>query len=169
MVTRGLGQRHPSRATWTVVWHPLASVIRINVSPPDRRAKVKKITWLRRRCSGNTAIVPSETSTEIQPRAPVTVTVCLAKSRVRIDVGIDSIASSPHAPACSVSSTMTATRSVASPVPGPHAGSRRRRFVLRDLPGSRDRAARAALGLRLETLRARAGRSLEIAARSMPA
>jgi hypothetical protein len=54
-------------------------------------------------------------------------------------------------------------RSVASPVPGPHAGSRHRRFVLRHLPGRRDRAARAFVGIPLEDVRDHAGRPVAVA------
>src|ERR1700722_2204983 len=54
-------------------------------------------------------------------------------------------------------------RSVASPVPGPHAGSRHRRFVLGHLPGRRDRAARASVGIPLEDVRDHAGRPVAVA------
>src|SRR5580704_1207869 len=54
-------------------------------------------------------------------------------------------------------------RSVASPVPGPHAGSQHRRFVLRHLPGRRGRAARASVGIPLEDVRDRAGRPVAVA------
>ncbi len=54
-------------------------------------------------------------------------------------------------------------RSVASPVPGPHTGSRHRRFVLRHLRGRRDRAARASVGIPLKDVRDHAERPVAVA------
>src|ERR1700676_5447275 len=54
-------------------------------------------------------------------------------------------------------------RGVASPVPGPHAESRHRGFVLRHLPRRRDRAAPASVGIPLEDVRAHAGRPVAVA------